>query len=609
MALPRKPKKPSPQGHGGGQNERSAPPSSQPRRPQRPSSANARPSRSRRPQPVENPYDTEEDRDVFTSNSSSSDGYYYDDNDTDDGYENDYDDVGFEDTEEAPKKATKRPARPNREEVRTGESNARRRPRRAPEPAPSHDDEYDDYEEDNSNYFDSYDSNDSEEDDVFAVDYDGLDEEEAEEMDRRRAAQDFYDVDQEEVKVAAKSKRRKAAEKKNKNRGFFNSKDKKRKKDKKGADVYVNEKTGKLEPYAKRKIKVSEFDDRKNRQKKATYIQFTVLTLGILLVGAGLKNAILPPETLSEEEVQSISLETVGTTNFPEERARVVAENFIQTYLAVGNRDISSDALSYFYTGVVDGDFEYAKVESPKGESMSVNGTFNQKVVIKPASYEFVSISDNSGYFTVGALVKPDVTLDVPEGEEKPSLDGADAKWVFFTVNVYYDEEKDMLYVTKDSPTLIPDMEVGASGESPEMGTIGNGVEVEDSVKAEIEPVIYGYVSGYANSSSARHRDLQQYLSPNAEKAAKNGLNGDYELAGSPENAINYTTYGSINNPNELKVQVQVSWLDKISIVGSTEESGSARYSSNYIATLVKSADGGWLVQNFDSMKFVPDES
>ena len=82
-----------------------------------------------------------------------------------------------------------------------------------------------------------------------------------------------------------------------------------------------------------------------------------MLTLGILLVGAGLKNAILPPETLSEEEVQSISLETVGTTNFPEERARVVAENFIQTYLAVGNRDISSDALSYFYTGVVDGDF------------------------------------------------------------------------------------------------------------------------------------------------------------------------------------------------------------------------------------------------------------
>ena len=49
-------------------------------------------------------------------------------------------------------------------------------------------------------------------------------------------------------------------------------------------------------------------------------------------------------------------------------------------------------------------------------------------------------------------------------------------------------------------------------------------------------------------------------------------VNGDYELAGSPENAINYTTYGSINNPNELKVQVQVSWLDKISIVGSTED-------------------------------------
>ena len=109
MALPRKPKKPSPQGHGGGQNEKKCAPSSQPRRPQRPSSANAKPSRPRRPQPVENPYDTEEDRDVFTFNSSLVMDIITDDNDRDDGYENDYDDVGFEDTEEAPKKATKRP--------------------------------------------------------------------------------------------------------------------------------------------------------------------------------------------------------------------------------------------------------------------------------------------------------------------------------------------------------------------------------------------------------------------------------------------------------------------------------------------------------------------
>ena len=120
------------------------------------------------------------------------------------------------------------------------------------------------------------------------------------------------------------------------------------------------------------------------------------------------------------------------------------------------------------------------KLKALKVKVCSVNGTFNQKVVIKPASYEFVSISDNSGYFTVGALVKPDVTLDVPEGEEKPSLDGADAKWVFFTVNVYYDEEKDMLYVTKDSPTLFQIWKLVHSGEFPEMGTIGNGVEVED---------------------------------------------------------------------------------------------------------------------------------
>ena len=88
--------------------------------------------------------------------------------------------------------------------MRTGESNARRRPRRAPEPAPYTMTKMMTMKRTIVTILILMTSNDSEEDDVFAVDYDGLDEEEAEEMDRRRAAQDFYDVDQEEVKVAGK---------------------------------------------------------------------------------------------------------------------------------------------------------------------------------------------------------------------------------------------------------------------------------------------------------------------------------------------------------------------------------------------------------------------
>ena len=329
MALPRKPKTPSPQGQGGGQRS-----SEQPRRPQRPAPGGARPSRPSRPQPVENPYDTEDDRDVFTSGDSY---YYTEENDSD--YENDYEDVGFEDMEESPRRSA--PPRPKASPNRRANTGNRRKVQRAPEPEYS--DDYQDYddEDEDSGYFDSYESEDNYSQDPFDIDYDGLDDEEIEELEKRKAAHDFYEVDQEEVAAAAKSKRRKNNEKKNKNRGFFNSKDKKRKKDKNGADVYVNEKTGKLEPYAKRKIKVSEFDDRKNRQKKATYIQWGALALGVVLVGAGLKNAIIPPETLTPEEVEVISLETVGATNYPEERAKAVAENFVQAYLAVGNGDVS----------------------------------------------------------------------------------------------------------------------------------------------------------------------------------------------------------------------------------------------------------------------------
>lgn len=598
MALPRKPKTPSPQGQGGGQRS-----SEQPRRPQRPAPGGARPSRPSRPQPVENPYDTEDDRDVFTSGDSY---YYTEENDSD--YENDYEDVGFEDMEESPRRsAPPRPqASPNRR-ANAGSGN-RRKVQRAPEP--EYNDDYQDYndEDEDSGYFDSYESEDNYSQDPFDIDYDGLDDEEIEELEKRKAAHDFYEVDQEEVAAAAKSKRRKNNEKKNKNRGFFNSKDKKRKKDKNGADVYVNEKTGKLEPYAKRKIKVSEFDDRKNRQKKATYIQWGALALGVVLVGAGLKNAIIPPETLTPEEVEVISLETVGATNYPEERAKAVAENFVQAYLAVGNGDVSSDALEYFYTGTLKGDFDPELLQnSVQSETVSVNGGFNQKVVLKPSAYESVSIDDNTGYFTVGALVKPDVSLKLEEDEPKPKLDGAGARWIFFTVNVYYDDEKDTLYVTKDSPTIVPDKEVGATGEAPDMGDIGTGEEAGDDVQADIEPVIFGYISGYANSSLSNQREIKQYLAPSAEPAAKSGLNGDYELNGSEENAISYKAF-TTGDPNELKVKVKVSWLNKISIVGNTEEVGSIRYSSNYIATLVKSQDGGWLVKNFDSLKFVPKE-
>lgn len=151
MALPRKPKTPSPQGQGGGQRS-----SEQPRRPQRSAPGGARPSRPSRPQPVENPYDTEDDRDVFTSGDSY---YYTEENDSD--YENDYEDVGFEDMEESPRRAAPpRPqASPNRR-ANAGSGN-RRKVQRAPEP--EYNDDYQDYddEDEDSGYFDSYESEDN----------------------------------------------------------------------------------------------------------------------------------------------------------------------------------------------------------------------------------------------------------------------------------------------------------------------------------------------------------------------------------------------------------------------------------------------------------------
>lgn len=640
MALPKKPKKPASQGNSANSGNAGARPQGNANRSRPQGQPEVR--KPQRPQPVSNPYD-EQDDEVFTSeqhmprhdSSYQDNSQYYDDGD----YEEEYDDVGFEDMEQPAQRAPRRPQRPSRPQVSRGGNTPRRQPPRAEysddnsgytDDYNAHNDvnnshqqrndyDYNDYEDDNR-YEDEYSNGDNENNDYsdsnvgngYAPDfdpYDGLDDEEIEELDRRRDAYEAYDIPEEEVQQAARSKRRKANEKKNKGRGFFNTSDKKRKKDKKGADVYVDEKSGKLEPYAKRKIKVSEFDQRKNRQKKATYIQWSVLALATVLVGMGVKNAVVPPATLSEEEVQGISMAVVGETAFPQERAAVVAENFVQTYLAVGNGDVSSDALSFFYTGALSGEFD---PENPSRNNASnsgnstINGSFNQRIVVQPSVYESTSIDDNTGFFTVGALVKPGAYVEEDEQGRVPETTGDDARWMFFNVNIYYDDEKDKIYVTPDSPTLVPDKAVGGSADAPDMAPLGNGTEVEDSVLQEISTVIYGYVRGYANSTKDNFSEVEQYLSRSAEDKTKDGLGGEYELAGSAENAIVYEAYQT-DNPNEIKVHVQVSWLNKISLEGNTEELASVQYRSNYVATLVKDNEGKWEVQNFDSLKFVPE--
>lgn len=563
--------------------------------------APTRPSRPR-PAPVNDFEDSYDDYDSdsdysASSNYSSGEDYGYEEDYGSDSYSNDYDnyddeydDVGFEDTEEeeltpAPPARKRRPSRSARPTP----------PSRMRNSAPDFDDEDDDEE------FGDYEA-------YYDAQMEKLEGEERDEVEKNKKAFMEKDIPPEEVKKAAR--RRKKNEKARKKKGIVRGR--KNKKDNTGGDVYADEENFKLEPFAKRKVKVSEFDGRSNKQKKATYIRWGVIGLIGALVLLGIKNALIPPYTMTPEEVQGISLETVGETNFPKERGRGLAENFVKAYLTVGHGDVAQQALDYFYTGAINQEFtpesmEQGVMSNSDINSSTINGKFEQKVITDPIAYQSVSVDDNSGYYIVGALVKPDASQEKDQYGKTPKTSGSEARWVFFQVNVYYDDAKDKLYITKDSPTLVPDVNMGAVADAPKMGKLGNGEELEDNTVDAISPVIYNYISGYAKSTQDDYSAIQQYLAPDAEETAKSGLGGDYELAGDNENAIELKGY-STNDPNMLKFLATVTWKNTITEEGSTEELASVTYDSNYVVTLTKGEDGRWEVQNFNSYTFVPDD-
>lgn len=446
--------------------------------------------------------------------------------------------------------------------------------------------------EDDSSYFDEY------EDDGFEDEESTVEElEELETKRKQKRAFSRNDVNQRAVDreiKAGKNKRKKRQ---------------KNKKDTTGRDVFVDEKELKVKPFGKRKLKVNDFDNRKNKQKNAKIVSGVVIVLLVGLVGLGVKNAIVPPKVYSEEEIQAISLESIGYNQFPEDKGRAFVEDFMFAYLTLGtDRDVSS-ALSYFYTGTVADPStkqDTGVVTHAAGSNLSINGAYNQRVVISPKVYDSIIISDNAASFSVRSLVQPSTTSVVPdENGRLPALEGAYPYWVSFNINVYYDSEKDVMYISGDSPTIIPNEEIGESKSIPDSVKLGNGEKTEEATVAQITPVINGFVQGYAKSSNSDISSIEQYLSPNADKNTKSGLGGEYVLAGSPTNAIKLQSFNT-TNPNELKVLVKVDWLKSISLSGSTESLASTINNSQYVATVVKNGDK-WEIQKFDSVKYVPD--
>lgn len=353
-------------------------------------------------------------------------------------------------------------------------------------------------------------------------------------------------------------------------------------------DTFIDEKTQKLKPFGsgRRKAKVGEFDKRKNLRARSKIVQWVFIVLMIILVLLGLKNALVPPATLEEDEVAAIYTQLSGETDFPVERGKGFATDFMAAYLTIDPQDqVAIRSLGYFYSGNMN--------SQPPASSRVVTSDFRQRVVHGPTVYDSKGLTDYSARYTIGALVEAETT------ESSAPQDGSSARWAFFNVNVYWDAEIDSFTITPNSPTVVAPLEVGLSSDLPRIADPGSDSS-DNRLTEDVRSVVLGYIRGYAISSLENHVELEQYVIPDPPPELVAGLDKRYTLDEDSSRSVTMLAYPGATE-NDLRVEAEVRWIDSVDPLNKAE------YTSTYLMSLEKQANGQYLVSRFVPRYYVKE--
>lgn len=396
---------------------------------------------------------------------------------------------------------------------------------------------------------------------------------EEEELEKLNAEEENNKQDQAEA-LAAKSKRKSKKVKENK-------------KDDSGQDVFIDEEKLKLEPYGnknRKSIKVSDFDDRKNKARNAAIVRYSFLGLAALIALLGVKSSFFPPEQWTAEEIQELSLAANDITGFPIDAGKGFAVDFMKAYLSDSKDKVGNTVLGYFYSG---------KMQSESTDTRYMHQNLKQKVLYGPTVYSVTPLTEHSTSYVVGALVESS------NAEAAAPNDASASHWEFFNVNVYRNSSTGALSITPDSPTVVPPSEIMSATDVPAPDPVGTGT-VDETLTESLTSVVHGFLKGYASSTATDHSALDQYIVNDADHSLKRGLEGQYSFAGGIESAVKFSAYPT-SVPNEVKVKVSVRWANDIS--GNKEIR--SEYNSNYIMTLEKQSNEKYLVSKFAPEYFV----
>lgn len=346
-------------------------------------------------------------------------------------------------------------------------------------------------------------------------------------------------------------------------------------------EKFIDKKKKKLIPFggnkSKRKVKSSDFDDRKNVLGKTKIIRLVIMGSVVLLFGLGVKNTFFPSHVYTEEQIRQFGREGAGRTGFPEERGAAFVENFMEAYLTFDNqRPELKHALDYYYG------YSTSEVTVSRGANA------RQQVLISPSVYKVELFSSYSARYEVTAYVTDSTGIgDVSSGH-----------WRSFAVNLYYDEVNDTLTVTKDSPSLVPNPRIAAQTTIPEEAPFGNG-SVNEAILPALSPTINGFISAFADSTHLSHERVLPYIRNNDDLSLLDGFGGLVELNDDPSRSIRKVVYDT--DSGDYVVVLEVDWLDTSSSRGDT----SILYTSKYIMNISEEAPGKYFVDYFEPYNYL----
>lgn len=390
------------------------------------------------------------------------------------------------------------------------------------------------------------------------------------------------------------------------------SKTRYRKTDENNQDLYADTKTGKLKPFGgkkKQKVRVDRYDSRKNRKKQATIVQFSVLGVLVLILLVGFKNAIFPPASLSEGDVAGIVAQETGMTKFPAERGKGFAIDFMNAFLTV-NPSVESAheaILGYFYTGSTD-------MSATIGETMNSNNGI-QQVLSGPTVYQEKQNMDNSATYLIGAYVrqfKPETDASIINNPDVKGLESYDIsgttyktfetkeKWMFFTVDVFYDPKVDGLAIAADSPTLVPNVNIVPFSTIPQPAPVGDG-DYDRDLQESVKNVIVEFMKAYKQASPDNTSFLTQFVGNNPPLSLQTGLNNEVDFDGDPEDAISFDAAKSVNGNGEYRAKVVVNWKSPIA------ENSNISFKSTYFVSL-KKVSSGYIITDISSLAYFPNQ-